>query len=122
MIGIKIQMGGVEYMVPPLTLGQLRRLDPMIKSMRNISSDVRSLSAEQIDAIGEIVSTALGRNYPDMTAEKVLDLIDVANLNEVFFAVMTGSGLRPGEAEAVTRLNGATSMDSSPPPAATLTP
>jgi hypothetical protein len=122
MIGIKIQMGGVEYMVPPLTLGQLRRLDPKIKSMRNVSSDGRVITAEQIDAIGEIVSTALSRNYPDMTAEKVLDLIDVANVSEVFYAVMTGSGLRPGEAEAVARPNGATSMDSSLPPADTPIP
>jgi hypothetical protein len=80
------------------------------------------ITAEQIDAIGEIISAALGRNYPDMTVEKVLDLIDITNARDVIHAVFTGSGLRPGEAEAVPRPNGVMSMDSSPPPADTLTP
>ncbi|HUE67183.1 MAG TPA: hypothetical protein VMP38_03300 [Candidatus Acidoferrum sp.] len=122
MIGVKVQMGGIEYMVPPLTLGQLRRLEPKIRAMSDLPPDAGGISTEQIDAIGEIVSTALSRNYPDMTPERVLELIDVANAREVILAVLTGAGLKPGEAEAVTRPNGAISTDSSPPPVDTHTP
>jgi hypothetical protein len=121
MIGVKIQMGGVEYLVPPLTLGQLRRLEPKIRAMGEMAPDARGISTEQIDAMAEIVSTALSRNYPDMSPEKVLELIDVANAREVILAVLTGSGLKPGEVEAVSRLNGETSMGYSPPPVDILT-
>jgi hypothetical protein len=121
MIGVKVQMGGIEYLVPPLTLGQLRRLGPKIRAMSEVSPNVRGLSDEQIDAVAEIVSTALSRNYPDMSPEKVLEIIDVANAHEVISAVLTGAGLKPGEAGAVSRLNGETSMGYSPPPADTLT-
>lgn len=120
--GVKIQMGGNEWIVPPLTLGQLRRLEPKIREMTQLGQDVRGLTADQIDAVGEIVAAALSRNYPDMTAERALDLIDTGNARDVILAVLTGSGLRQGEAEAVVRSNGATSMDFSPPPVDTAIP
>jgi len=119
--GIKISMGGQEWMVPPLTLGQLRKLESKIRSMTEVAADARGMSAEQIDSVGEIVAAALSRNYPDMTSERVLELIDVGNARAVILAVLTGSGLQPGEAAAVAKLNGAMSMDSSPPPADILT-
>jgi hypothetical protein len=114
--GVTVQMGGQEWLVPPLTLGQLRKLEPKIRAMSEIAGDARGMSADQIDTIAEIVAVALSRNYPDMTAERVLDLLDVGNTRAVIIAVLTGSGLRPGEASAVTRSNGAISTDYSPPP------
>ena len=117
--GVTIQMGGNEWTVPPLTLGQLRKLNDKIASMISIGNDDVGITQEQADTIGEVVAAALSRNYPDMTIEKVLDLIDLGNARDVISAVLGGSGLRPGEARAVARGNGATSMDSSPPPADT---
>ena len=115
--GVTIQMGGNEWTVPPLTLGQLRKLEGKIRSMINIGADGLGITEEQADTIAEVVAAALSRNYPDMTTDKVLNLIDLGNARQVINAVMGGSGLRPGEVEAVARGNGATSMDSSPPPA-----
>jgi hypothetical protein len=120
--GILISMGGKDWTVPPLTLGQLRRLGPKIREMTTI--DARGLKDEQIDAMSEIVATALARNYPKLTAEAVLDLLDMGNARPVLDAVLAGSGLRrstPGEARAVGNGVGVTSMDSSPPPADTAT-
>jgi hypothetical protein len=113
--GVKIAMGGHEWMVPPLTLGQLRRLQPKLNDLTSADS------LRIMDAVCEIVATALSRNYPDMNAEKVADLIDLGNRDQVVKAVMGGSGLELGEGGAVARGNGVASTDSSPPLAATPT-
>jgi hypothetical protein len=119
--GIKLQMGGQDWLVPPLTLGQLRRLEPKLRAMADIPQGAQGMTAEQIDTIAEVVATAMSRNYPDMTNERVLELIDVGNARAVVLAVLTGSGLQLGEAAAVARPNGVTSMGSSPPRADTPT-
>lgn len=115
--GISIQMGGRDWLVPPLTLGQLRRLLPKVRELTEIGA---GMGEAQIDTLIEIVSAALGRNYPDATPELVADMLDLGNAQTVLAAVLTGSGLRPGEARAVG--NGAISTAYSPPPADTATP
>ena len=122
--GIVIEMGGRDWIVPPLTLGQLRRLMPKVRQLSAVGAEI---GEEQIDILLEIVAAAMQRNYPDASAETVAQLLDLGNAGAVLNAVLTGSGLRlreatPGEALAVTRSSGATSTGSSPPPAATATP
>jgi hypothetical protein len=111
--GVTIQMGGQDWLVPSLTIGQLRRLKDARKALA--SGDEEKVLA----AICTIVAAALSRNYPDMTEQKVEDLIDLQNRDEVVAAVLGNSGLTPGEAGAVTRPNGLPSMAFSPPPADT---
>ncbi len=111
--GVNIQMGGQEWLVPPLTLGQLRRLDSDIKALTSGDAD------KVLSAVCSIVAAALSRNYPDMTVQKVEDLIDLGNRDAVVAAVLGNSGLKPGEAVAVAGQIGAPSMASSPPPAGT---
>lgn len=124
MPGAVIEMGGREWTVPPLTLGQLRQLMPKIRQLSAIGTE---MSEEQIDILVEIVAAAVQRNYPDASSETVAQLLDLGNAGAVLNAVLTGSGLRlregmPGEAPAVTGSNGPTSTAFSPPPAATATP
>lgn len=88
--GVKIKMGGKEYEVPALSFGQLRRLMPKIESLSSLGATV---TAEQMDAIGELVFEALKRNYPDITREAVEDMIDLRNAGAVIAAVMGQSGL-----------------------------
>ena len=45
-----------------------------------------------------IVAAALQRNYPEMTPDKVENLLDLGNASAVLNAVLTGSGLKPGGA------------------------
>lgn len=111
--GVPIQMGGQEWLVPALTLGQLRRLDAAIKALTSGDSE------KVLNSVCAIVAAALSRNYPDMTEQKVEDLIDLSNRDEVVSAVLGNSGLKPGEAAAVARPTGAPSMAFSPPPADT---
>jgi len=132
--GVTIMMGGREWTVPPLTLGQLRRLMPKVRQLSDIGAQMGEV---QIGVLVEIVATALQRNYPDITAESVESLLDLGNAGSVLNAVLTGSGLKlrarsSGEAVAPGPGSGATgttaaiagdmSMASSPPLADTATP
>jgi hypothetical protein len=142
--GVTITMGGRDWLVPPLTLGQLRRLMPTLRQLTEIGA---SMGETQISVLVEIVATALQRNYPEATADMVENLLDLGNASAVLNAVLTGSGLklrdnRLGEAAAPGASPGAGStiavsppdpvrearttgdiyMASSPQPAATATP
>ena len=142
--GVTIAMGGRDWLVPPLTLGQLRRLMPKVRQLTEIGA---SMGEAQIAVLIEIVATALQRNYPDATVETVENLLDLGNASAVLNAVLTGSGLKLrdsplGEAAAPGSGPGARSMSeglrpdavqgigtagdtftaSSPPLAATVTP
>jgi len=89
--GVTITMGGRDWLVPPLTLGQLRRLMPRVRQLTEIDA---SMSEVQIGVLVEIVASALQRNYPEATAEMVENLLDLGNAGTVLNAVLTGSGLR----------------------------
>jgi len=127
--GVEVAMGGENWLIPPLTLGQLRRLMPKVRQLTEIDA---AMGEAQIGILVEIVAAALQRNYPEMTQETVENLLDLGNAGAVLNAVLLGSGLKrrssPGEAEAVAtpdsglRVAGNTSTDSSPPPAAIVIP
>ena len=96
--GVKVNLGGRDYMVPPLNLKALKRLGPKLKLLSNLG-DVPS--DEEVDAVVEVLHSALVRNYPDITSDEVSDRIDLANLRPALMAVMGASGLTqglPGEA------------------------
>ena len=139
--GVTIAMGGRDWLVPPLTLGQLRRLMPKVRQLTEIGA---SMGETQIGVLVEIVTAALQRNYPETTAEMVENLLDLGNASAVLNAVLTGSGLKlpdsrlgeaaapgtgPGAGSTVAgpasdpnqeiTMAGAKYMASSPPPAAT---
>jgi hypothetical protein len=116
--GVAVAMGGQDWLVPPLTLGQLRRLMPKVRQLTEIGV---SMGEAQIGVLVEIVATALQRNYPDMTADKVENLLDLGNASVVLNAVLSGSGLRPrgtplGEAGAPETSSGAGSAIPGSPP------
>ena len=90
--GVAVAMGGQDWLVPPLTLGQLRRLMPKVRQLTEIGA---SMGEAQIGVLVEIVAAALQRNYPDVTADNVENLLDLGNASAVLNAVLTGSGLKP---------------------------
>ena len=64
--GVEAAMGGETWLIPPLTLGQLRRLMPKVRQLTDVDA---SMGEPQIAVLVEIVATALQRNYPKMTGE-----------------------------------------------------
>ena len=116
--GVTIAMGGRDWLVPPLTLGQLRRLMPKVRQLTEIGA---SMGETQICVLVEIVAAALQRNYPEATPDMVENLLDLGNASAVLNAVLTGSGLklrdnRMGEAVAPGASPGAGSTDPGSPP------
>jgi hypothetical protein len=93
--GVAVAMGGQDWIVPPLTLGQLRRLMPKVRQLTEIGV---SMGEAQINVLIDIVTAALQRNYPETTPDKVENLLDLGNASAVLNAVLTGSGLKPGGA------------------------
>jgi hypothetical protein len=92
--GVAITIGGENWVIPPLTLGQLRRLMPKLRDLTEIGA---AMGEVEIEILVEIVATALQRNYPDITSDKVENLLDLGNAGAVLKAVLTGSGLKPSE-------------------------
>lgn len=112
LLGVAVTMGGQDWIVPPLTLGQLRRLMPKVRQLTEIGA---SMGETQIAVLVDIVTAALQRNYPEMTPEKVENLLDLGNASAVLNAVLTGSGLKPvgaavGEALAPGANSGAATL------------
>ena len=91
--GVAVAMGGHDWVVPPLTLGQLRRLMPQVRQLTEIGA---SMGEAQIAVLVDIVTAALQRNYPEMTPGEVENLLDLGNASAVLNAVLIGSGLKPG--------------------------
>lgn len=116
--GATISMGGRDWIIPPLTLGQMRRLMPKVRSLTTVGT---GMGENEIGILIDVVSAAVQRNYPDMTSEALEDLLDMGNANTVLMTVLTGSGLKQGEATAASP-TGVASTDSSLQPAATATP
>lgn len=112
--GISIAMGGRDWVVPALTLGQLVALHDKIQDIATVSAP--ELTPAQVEDFVAIVHAAVARNYPEVTREQLRDeLIDLGNAREIMVAILTGSGLRPavpGEEKAPATPAGATSTGS----------
>lgn len=86
--GIPKTLGGVEYIIPPISLRALQLLKPQIDTFSN-EADIASM-----DTVTQALHAALLRNYPDITYDEVGDMIDVGNMFELFEMVMDVSGLK----------------------------
>ena len=88
--GVKITIGGKEYIVPGLSLGQMEEMAEKVESLA--SADER-ITKEMIQTVSEVCQAALSRNYPDITLVQVKNMLDVRNMNAVIEAVLGASGL-----------------------------
>jgi hypothetical protein len=118
--GVPVVLAGTEYLVPPLTIRALRRLEPQLallaKAVQGSTPD-----APQLDAVVAVVHAAMERNYPNLTKEDLEELLDLGNIPQVIMAVMTAAGLErrpPGEAARPAGSTGGTSPGASPPASA----
>ena len=94
--GTRKTIAGKDFIIPPLSLGQLKKLGPELKAMGQAPQE------EQIALMGRVIHLALSRNYPTISVEEVDDMIDLGNIAEVFQAVVNVSGLeRQTKGEAV---------------------
>ena len=97
--GTKITIDGEDFIVPALSLGQLR--NGVLKQLE--AHDATLAEGKAFDAAamrGDIILMALRRNYPDFPAEKLLDFLDMANTGPLWLVVLGASGFSPGETAA----------------------
>lgn len=100
--GAWVQLGEEEYQIPPLNLAAVIELQPLIESLSGVTGVP---TTEQIGAMTAILHRAIQRNYPDMTADDVAEMLDIANYAAVMSAALGVSGFvrsdaPSGEAQA----------------------
>lgn len=90
--GIKVIIGGDEYVMPPLTLGQLRN-----GALSKINEHDKLIADgnvfEAVSKRAEVIGMALRRNYPELSDEKLLDLLDLRNSPSLWSIALGGSGI-----------------------------
>ena len=117
-----VTLGGRDFTVRPLTLGQLR---PLLDAVDALSG---SVAGAMIDAAAKILHAGLGAAQPELTLDDVLALeATVPEINTAVAAVLRVAGLvpsggaGPGEAAPVaspSEPGSAQSTAPSPPAAA----
>lgn len=86
--GIKLHLGGKDYIVPPLNFRALQQLQSRLSEFSG------GVDPESIQLVVDCAFLALKRNYDDITEDQVIDLLDLENMQEVMEAVMDVSGLK----------------------------
>lgn len=100
--GTPLKIGEEEFIVPPLSLGQLRN-GMLAKLQEHDKLLAENKIFEAVALRGEVILAALRRNYPDFSEEKLMAHLDVGNTGPVWLFVLTGSGFAPtGETQAGT--------------------
>jgi len=117
-----VTLGGREFRVRPLKLGQLRHLLDALEQMAGKSAGAL------VEAAAGVVAAGLAPAHPEITTDALLDLeARLDELNAAVAAILEEAGLRPGEAPPVARpgptpgSSSAPSTAPSPPAAATPT-
>lgn len=97
--GDNINMGGKDWVVPALSFRQLKEHKASINKLGG------GLAGEdQLEDVAVVVHAALSRNYPELTRDAVLDLLDLRNSAVCVASIMGQSGLvAMGEAGAGNR-------------------
>jgi hypothetical protein len=90
-----IRLGGRDFALRPLTLGQLRHLLDALDAMAGTSGGAL------IDAAARLVAAGLAATHPEFTAASVLDCTaSLAELNAAVAAILQMAGLSPQESRA----------------------
>jgi hypothetical protein len=118
--GVEIEMGGETYILPPLTIGQLRG-GIRDKMRANDELIEKGQWWEALDIKNSIIAEALRRNYPDITDEDVGGMLDLRNYDKAWEIILGGSGLRSQRAREEAD-NAAINPTNLPPPNGILDP
>ncbi|HZT87382.1 MAG TPA: hypothetical protein VFA12_05385 [Stellaceae bacterium] len=108
-----ISLGGTNYAVPPLRLGQLRLLLDALDEMAGKSGGAL------VEAAAKIIHAGLLQANPQLTLDDVLGLTaTIDEVNAAVAAVIRVAGLKPAGEAAPVAAGSATSTPPSPPAAA----
>jgi hypothetical protein len=83
--GEKINSGGIEIIVPPLSIGWVRTNKDII---RRIGKDEYTDGVDRLDDIVTVMHAALRYNYPNVTPDEVANKINMKTMEKVVEAAM----------------------------------
>ena len=92
-----IVMGLEAYRVPPLGFRSVQELAAEVESLAKMG---RRPTAAQMKTVATIIHAAMARNYPALTVESVLDMLDMGNYQRVMAAVLQIAGFEKAGAES----------------------
>jgi hypothetical protein len=109
--GVPVYMDGEIWIVPSLSVRQFR--DNFDKLQKGFGSLTPENISEKVDETMPVILMALNRNYPDLTPDRLIDMLDMSTLPEVFQAIAAASGTKriastegaAGESEPVAAIN-----------------
>lgn len=94
--GTKVNINGEEYVIPPLSLGQLRNgALGFLQEHDRLIAETKVFEAYEIRS--KVILLALQRNYPDFQEDKLVSFLDMANIGSIWLSVLGASGFTPGE-------------------------
>ena len=107
--GVALTLGDETFVVPPLTLGAFEDHGDALRAFDG------SPSKDNVRLVVDPLTSALKRNYPEITREKVRDLVDLSTMSQAMFALMSVSGATEApEGNTVATATGGTGSPSSP--------
>ncbi len=111
--GETLRMGGEDWIIAPLSFRSLEKLDDSFSALNGADNKAR------MAAFIAIVYECLLRNYPDITLDRVKDLLDMRNARTVVDAILASSGFvkqAPGGASSGPLTGTPSIAESSPQP------
>ena len=93
--GTLVNLGGVDFVMPPLNLDQVQQFEEIMPKLGQ-----KPTLRENMEEALPVIHAALSRNYPDLAIEDLRPMLDLGNFAEACAAVAKSSGFvaaKPGE-------------------------
>ena len=101
--GTKVIIKGAVYVIPPISLGQLRNGTlPLLQQHDTLIADGKTFEAMEIR--GQVILSALRRNYPEFPESDLFDYLDLQNTGPLWLTILGASGFVPGETQAAVEI------------------
>ena len=84
--GTKLVLGGREFILPPLNMRLVKKFNDDLEKLFKIGT--RLATTEELEKMTDIILASLQRNYPDLQAEELDDLLDIDTLPSAFMALV----------------------------------
>jgi hypothetical protein len=102
--GVKLVLGDTEYTVPPLPFNAIKKHKAFLDRAMQGKIDQATI-ADDLESMADVVYLALRRNYPELTAERLGEQLDLRNVQAAFVATIEAMtlGLSVGETKPAGR-------------------
>ena len=107
---VSISLGGRELHLSPLTLGDLRRLEPVLLGVEKpVANGIASMLS-----LVSVIHASISKLHPEIALEELEAMLDLNNFAEVLDRVLEASGLRRSSEASKLRNSEATSGETKP--------